>query len=102
MSIVENVVQWYETWDCNRPSLVLRSEMRSIEPTECLGKVVIEFETENALASLAFWNKGDVTITAMRNRDNREFIFDDRQLRKEESISTLLDLYVEQILGLPE
>jgi hypothetical protein len=73
-----------------------------MEPDDLSGKVVIELELDGLVASIAFWNKGDLTVSALRKSDLREFSLDDRCIRSDESVPMLLDRYIQQIIALTE
>lgn len=100
MANVERVEKWYEaherklTLECS----ILR--IRTLAPQDAVGgKVVIEVETESTIASVTFWNQGDVTALMIEKATGKESILDDRRLTVADNIESLLDGYFQQIVG---
>lgn len=99
-TIVQTVEQWYEAnLDCLR-AVWRELSIRSHEPADpVLGKVNIEAESDRVLASITFWNKGDVDAERMDLPEKRISIIDDRHLAPSEDVGLLLDSYFRQLAG---
>jgi hypothetical protein len=55
---------------------------------EMRGKVGIGVETQTTLASVTFWNQGDVEIITMDKAQRKECILDDRKLTAADEIES--------------
>ena len=66
------------------------------------GGSVIEIEAKTLVASITFWNKGDVSVLVLKNDSQIPINLDDRVLSSGESVSSLLDGYLREILLLEQ
>jgi len=62
------------------------------------GGVVIEIEAKTLVASITFWNKGDVEVLVLKKGSQNPIDLDDRVLSPDENVSSLLDGYIREIL----
>jgi len=100
MTNVERVEKWYAAHERKLTPQCSILRIKTLKPQdEVHGKVVIEVETESTLASVAFWNPGDVTALKIEKATGRESILDDRRLTVADKIESLLDGYFQQIVG---
>src|SRR5260370_36312821 len=91
MTNVEQVEKWYEAHEeiLARQCSVLR--INTLMPLdEMRGKTEIRVETQTTLASVTFWNQGDVAVLTVDKSTRKESIVDDRQLTAEDEIESLL------------
>jgi hypothetical protein len=58
---------------------------------EMRGRTEIRVETQNTLASVTFWNQGDVAVLTVDRATRKESILDDRKLTAEDEIESLLN-----------
>jgi|ERR1700732_603627 len=99
MTNVEQVEKWYAAHEerLARKCSVLR--INTLTPLdEMRGKAAITVETQTTLASVAFWNQGDVTVLTVDRETRKESILDDRKLTPVDDIESLLDHYFQQIV----
>ena len=100
MTNVERVEKWYEAHERKLTPQCSILRIKTLKPRdEVHSKVVIEVETESTLASVTFWNQGDVTVLNVEKATGRESILDDRRLTVADNIESLLDGYFQQIVG---
>jgi hypothetical protein len=64
---------------------------------EMRGKAAITVETHSTLASVTFWNTGDVEVLTVDKATRRESTLDDRVLTPADNIDSLLNRYFQQI-----
>jgi hypothetical protein len=64
---------------------------------EVRGKAAIAVETQTTLASVTFWNQGDVEVITVDKATRKESILDDRKLTSSDNIESLLNGYFQQI-----
>ena len=62
------------------------------------GGAVIEIEAKTFVASITFWNKGEVAVLMLKRGSQSPISLDDRALSSGESISSLLDGYIRTVL----
>jgi len=98
MTIVQTVERWYDAnLDHLRPNW-RDTSIRSYEPADPVhGKVEIRAESDRILASVTFWNKGDVCVLRLDLPEKRESVLDDRMTAASEDIVLLLDSYFRQL-----
>lgn len=100
MTNVQQLEKWYAAHedDWRGECLVLR--IKTLMPgDEMHGKGGIDVETQTILASLTFWNQGDVEVIAINKVTRKESILDDRKLTPADHLDSLLNLYFHQIVG---
>jgi hypothetical protein len=99
MTNVEQVEKWYAAHEerLARHCSVLR--INTLTPLdEMRGKTEIRVETQTTLASVTFWNQGDVAVLTVDRATRKESILDDRKLTAEDEIESLLNRYFQQIV----
>jgi hypothetical protein len=97
-TIAEQVEAWYRENVGNHAVKFTKMTVGSNQPADpTQGSAGIELETPVFVASITFWNKGDVTVLGLHKESKKDFIFDDRVLRPGEQIPALLDRYFRQI-----
>src|ERR1700675_4018874 len=97
------VVQQVEKWSADQAlclwEIAIKIRMSSIQPRDAIeGKVAIEIETPEMIASASFWNWGDVTFITVNKRSRKEKV-DDRKLRSSDDIPSMLDDYFREVTG---
>ena len=101
-SIVQQVESWYTEHSKTFSEISSSIWLRSSESTDPLkGKVVIETETLLLVASVTFWNDGNVSALAINKHSKEEIVLDDRPLNAGDNVSDLLDEYFRQITSGP-
>jgi hypothetical protein len=99
MTNVEQVEKWYASHEekLARECSVLR--INTLMPLdEMRGKAGITVETQTTLASVTFWNQGDVEVLTVDKATRKESILDDRKLTAADEIELLLNRYFQQIV----
>jgi hypothetical protein len=96
-----HVAKWHEE-NMERLSkhfekITLRSDIDAQQ-----GGAVIEIEAKTLVASITFWNKGDVTVLVLKRDSQNPINLDDRVLSSCECVSSLLDGYLREILLLEQ
>ena len=96
-NVIAQVAKWHEE-NVERLSkhfdkMSLRSDIDSQQ-----GGAVIEIEAKTLVASITFWNKGDVEVLVLKGGSQNPIDLDDRVLSPNESIGSLLDGYIREIL----
>ena len=99
-SVVQQVEGWYAEHSASLSRATVQLWIQSMKPTAAEGKVAIGMETSTVLASLTFWNQGDVEVILVDKRSRGEQILDDRKLGSGDDIPSLLDGYVRRISSL--
>jgi hypothetical protein len=96
-SVIAQVVKWH---DENVDRLSKHFEKISLrsnsDPQQ--GGAVIEIEAKTLVASITFWNKGDVEVLVLERSSQNPIDLDDRVLSPDENVSSLLDGYIQEIL----
>jgi len=97
----KNVIDQVRSWHGeNAERLSKQFEQMSlhsnIDPEQ--GGAVIEIEAKTFVASIAFWNKGDVEVLFLKKGSQDPIDLDDRLLSSDENVSSLLDGYIREIL----
>ena len=62
------------------------------------GKATIEIDSSSVVASITFWNKGDVAALLFNKRANKEYILDDRKLSPSDQVELLMDSYMRRVV----
>jgi|SRR5882762_2267386 hypothetical protein len=99
MTNVEQVEKWYAAQGerLARQCSVLR--INTLMPLdETRGKAAIAVETGSTLASVTFWNAGDVEVLTVDKATRKESTLDDRVLTPADNIESLLNRYFQQII----
>ena len=96
-NVVAQVAKWHEE-NAGRLSkhfdkMSLRCNIESQQ-----GGAVIEIEAKTIVASITFWNKGDVEVLVLKGSSQNPIDLDDRVLSPDESVGSLLDRYIREIL----
>ncbi len=100
MTIVEQVEEWYATHEPRFASQCSMLRIKTLTPNDQRkGKGVIRIETPATLATITFWNKGDVEVLTVDKVAGKNSVVDDRKLNAEDSIESLLRGYFEKIIG---
>jgi hypothetical protein len=98
-TIAQQVEKWYAEHSEWLTDMSTKLRVRSIEPSDAIeGKVAIEMETPEMLASVAFWNPGDVSFITVNKQSGKEKV-DDRKLRSSDDIPSMLDDYFREVTG---
>jgi len=97
MTIVDQVKNWYRENVQRFGESLSKVNINSNTADPVRGAVVIEMETRALVASITFWNKGDVCVLGLHKQTKEDMIFDDRTLNPSEDIPTLLDRYFQEI-----
>ncbi len=98
-TVAEQVEAWYRQSVEEQGSKFTKVEFSSNEPADPMrGSAGIGLETPTLLASITFWNKGDVAVLGLHKKSKKDFIFDDRTLKPGENIPGLLERYFQQII----
>ena len=95
-NVIAQVAKWHEE-NVERLSkhfdnMNLRSTVDSQR-----GGAVIEIEAKTLVASITFWNKGDVAVLVLQRGSQNPIDLDDRLLSPDENVGSLLDDYIRQI-----
>ncbi len=98
MTIIEQVESWYRDNAQRFADSLNRMDIFPNTSDPIRGGVVIEMETPALVASITFWNKGDVAVLGLHKESKKDFIFDDRTLKPGENIPGLLERYFQQII----
>jgi hypothetical protein len=94
---IRQVEEWYKRNARDLVTKFMKVEFVKKSWDVTRGGVVIEIEGSTVSASLAFWNKGDISIYALKKGTDKPLILDDRVLIPGEDISKLLDSYLREI-----
>jgi hypothetical protein len=98
-TVAQQVEKWYAEHSESLSPTSTKLRIRSIRPGDAIeGKVAIEMETREMLASAAFWNWGDVTFITVNKQSGKEKVVD-RKLGSSEDIPSLLDVYFREVTG---
>ena len=98
-TVVQQVEKWYAEHALSLSEIAIKLRMSSIQPRDAIeGKVAIEIETPEMIASACFWNWGDVTFITVNKRSRKEKV-DDRKLRSSDDIPSMLDDYFREVTG---
>jgi hypothetical protein len=98
-TIAQQVEKWYAEHSESLSHMSTKLRIRSIEPSDAIeGKVAIEMETQEMLASVAFWNLGDVSFITVNKQSGKENVVD-RKLGSSDDIPSLLDGYFREVTG---
>ena len=96
-NVIAQIAKWYgenvERLSKQFDNVSLRSNIDSEQ-----GGVVIEIEAKTLVASITFWNKGDVEVLVLKKGSQNPIDLDDRVLSPDENVSSLLDGYIREIL----
>src|SRR5437870_1625184 len=97
-TVVEQVEEWF-TENCKWLSEVfpvLRFHlMQAKDPVR--GKVAIGVDGPVVVASITFWNKGEVDASVLEKTKQKEQSLDDRKLTVNDDVKTLLHSYFKNI-----
>jgi hypothetical protein len=100
MTTVENVQKWYEAHAEHLSKSWKRHRFSPHESADMVrGKATLELESPTELASVTFWNKGDVTFIRLDLPSKRKepAVVDDRMLLPGEDVIRLLESYLQQL-----
>jgi hypothetical protein len=96
-NLIDQVMSWHEK---NSARLSKHFEKMSLhsnnDPDQ--GGAVIEIEAKTFVASITFWNKGDIEVLFLKKGSENPLDLDDRLLSPDENVSSLLDGYIREIL----
>jgi hypothetical protein len=99
MTNVEQVEKWYAAHEEKLAPQCSVLRLNTLMPLdEIRGKAGIAVETQTTLASVTFWNQGDVEVITVDKATREESILDDRKLASADEIESLLNRYFQQIV----
>jgi hypothetical protein len=96
-NVIAQVTKWHEENVERLSKHFDKMSLRSNTDSQW-GGAVIEIEAGTLVASITFWNKGDVAVLALKRGSQNPIDLDDRVLSPNESVSFLLDGYIREIL----
>jgi hypothetical protein len=89
---------WYKKNGERLKQHFIKVAFRSDEADPARGGIAIELEAGHLTASIAIWNKGDISIYVLKEDSQDPATLADRVLNRDEDVPTLLDRYIEEIL----
>lgn len=96
-NVIAQVTNWHEENAGRLSKHFEKVSLRSnVHPEQ--GGAVIELEANTLVASITFWNKGDVEVLVLKKGSQNPIDLDDRVLSPHESVNSLLDGYIREIL----
>lgn len=99
ITIVQQVEKWYADHSAALGRRGARTSVQSIHPSDVMrGLVEIRVETALVLASVSFWNDGNVSAFAVDKQSKAERSLDDRPLQTQDHVPALLDMYFNEII----
>jgi hypothetical protein len=99
MTNVQQLERWYAAHEEGlAPQCSVLRMNTLVSGDEMCGKGGIDVETQTTLASVTFWNQGDVEVITVNKVTRKESILDDRKLTPADNIESLLNHYFQQIV----
>jgi hypothetical protein len=98
-SIVEQVENWLAENSVKYANLCSKLLIQSGDVADPIkGTVTIGAETSSRIASITFWNKGEVCVVVVDKTLRKDSVLDDRKLAPDDDVQMLLTGYFEQII----
>lgn len=97
-NIVEQVEYWYGKHVDRLGTEWAATSIRSLKSSDPIdGKVNIRAVTPSVVASVTFWNSGNVEMLRLDLPNKGDSVLDDRKLLPTEDVGLLLDYYFRQL-----